>query len=243
MKTISVFHRIPLLFLLATVIFIAGCADWNNGFEEEILGRAPTPVDSPAPVRRASADTAKPALEASPAQGTPPELPSNSLMESGLTEKTINEATIEPMPVQTAPTPAQGQAIPLPVPPRPSAPVAPAPMQENAPIQVSEPAPVDSPREEPAVASPVVEPAPDTDVQRFRSIYQVSAFVHEDNAKSLRDMLSDRGHNATIEPSDVNGKTYYRVLVTLEGTTPEMLSELSEIGVTTPKLVTQTPLP
>ncbi len=274
-------HMILVLCLLAASMFIAGCADWNNGFEEDILGHTPAQVEAPPSKSRKPRYNDPKVEETSPVQlgsSSKPSSPSKSaplpeqsleqspattpspapLAETNLAEKSINEEPLAPAPLQGTP---QQEAYPPPA--QASAQTFSEPTQENtnatyaseAPIVSTEPSPAPMPSSpEPAqsqyAATSPPPPMPAGDVtpsspngERFRSVYQVSAFVHEDNAKSLRNMLSDRGHVAVVKPSDVNGKTYYRVIVTLEGTPQETAHELTEIGITKPQLVTQTPLP
>lgn len=91
---------------------------------------------------------------------------------------------------------------------------APAPV---APV-VEKPAPKPAPKAE-AVTPPAPKPEPASPAEpRHRYLFQTASFVKQSAAQSFQKTMRSQGLSAFLEEAQVKGRTWYRVLVAVEGT-------------------------
>lgn len=69
--------------------------------------------------------------------------------------------------------------------------------------------------------------------------YQTGSFAHEDNASSLAAMLSGQGYQSRVEPAQVNGKAYFRVVTIVPGPEYQASQSLAALGVSGPRLLSR----
>jgi cell division protein FtsN len=105
---------------------------------------------------------------------------------------------------------------------------------------VSRPEPVAGSRPEPKP-----EPEPSAADPRFDYVYQTAAFQQSDQARALHERIAGAGIDSSIEVSTVKGETWYRVLVSLRGTTTdavEVKKKLQAFGIQRPFIRSKKPL-
>jgi cell division septation protein DedD len=120
-----------------------------------------------------------------------------------------------------------------------SRPAAPQPPRTAPPPKPAEtPKPAASPAPTPVRADPAPAPAVAVQADKFRYIYQVAAFKEEDRATAFRNQTREKGFSAFYAEQPVNGETWFRVMVTLDGTLEEIERRRAEIE----KSVVETPL-
>ncbi len=79
----------------------------------------------------------------------------------------------------------------------------------------------------------------------FDYVYQVAAFQNDAQARTMQQRVHALGHASSVEVSTVNGEKWYRVLVSLRGTTEDavgMKQELQKLGIERPFIRTKKPL-
>ena len=132
----------------------------------------------------------------------------------------------QPRPAAKAPEPAKPSA-------QQAAPLA---KPEAAPVKAeSAPAKAES---APAKVEPAGTKETAPQAEKFRYIYQVAAFKEEDRAAISRDHFLGKGFSAFYAESQVNSETWFRVMVTLDGT----LEEIDQRKAALEKLAGKTPL-
>ncbi|TVR00123.1 MAG: SPOR domain-containing protein [Desulfovibrionales bacterium] len=113
--------------------------------------------------------------------------------------------------------------------PEPPAPSVPPPSHQVSPSQESPPAPP------PAPAATTPEPQQ----ERFEFVYQVASFQTEPQARALQQQIAAVGLRASVEAGLVDGRQWYRVLVTVrggQGEADQARARLQAIGVADPFL-------
>jgi len=200
--------------LAVLAVLLAGCSG-RTAFEKEILG---TPPESPPPATAAGSNIgqASPAerdLGVPPPEAVPPP-------QTGAPQPSVSTTSGEPLPPY-APAPYQTQ----PAHPAQPTPVYPSPAQ--TPVQTHSP-----------YSQAVQTGTPGSGLLTF----QVGSFAHEANAVSLRDVLTARGHQSSIDQGQTpQGKVFYRVYAKMAGTEPEARAALAALGVSDPTLVSGDP--
>ena len=133
-------------------------------------------------------------------------------------------------PAEKATAPAQAQ------------PQAQSPAQQPAPPPQAAPAPAPKP----AAPAPAPAQAPQPESQeRFTYIYQVASFTDQAQAKALSERIRGLGLSPTTEASEINGRTWHRVLVRFIGTAEEtqgMRDKLATLGLSQIIMRSKTPL-
>ena len=84
------------------------------------------------------------------------------------------------------------------------------------------------------LAEPLESAAP-----RFEFVYQVASFQNDSQARTLQQSIASAGLSASVEAGMVNGRQWYRVLVTVRGSQAEAdlaKSRLQELGIADPFL-------
>jgi len=116
----------------------------------------------------------------------------------------------------------------------------PRPKPTPEPVPKPTPKPVSEPTPRPADA-----PESSSSDPRFDYVYQTAAFQQSDQARALHERISRAGIDSSIEVSTVNGETWYRVLVSLRGTTTdavEVKKKLQAFGIQRPFIRSKKPL-
>ena len=63
--------------------------------------------------------------------------------------------------------------------------------------------------------------------QQYDYIYQIAAFYDQPTAARLEDRIKNKGLNASIEKSVTQDKTYYKVLVRINGPTQKRIDAMN----------------
>lgn len=79
----------------------------------------------------------------------------------------------------------------------------------------------------------------------FDYVYQIASFQNDAQARAMQQRVNALGHASSVEVSMVNGEKWYRVLVSLRGTTKDaagMKEELQKLGIERPFIRTKKPI-
>lgn len=79
----------------------------------------------------------------------------------------------------------------------------------------------------------------------FDYVYQIASFQNEAQARAMQQRVNALGHASSVEVSMVNGEKWYRVLVSLRGTTKDaaqMKQQLQKLGVERPFIRIKKPI-
>ena len=202
--------------LAVLAVLLAGCSG-RAAFEKEILG---APPESPPSATAAGSNVG----QTSPAErdlGAPPPPPEAAVpAQTGAPQPSVSTTSGEPLP-----------------------PYAPAPYQTQ-PAHTAQPAPVHpAPAQTPGQThSPYSQDTQAVTPGSGLLTFQVGSFAHEANAVSLRDVLTARGHQSSIDQGQTpQGKVFYRVYAKMAGTEPEARAALAALGVSDPTRVSGDP--
>lgn len=109
----------------------------------------------------------------------------------------------------------------------------------------------ETPKAPPPAAAPAVKQAPPPPPAplpvanapgadpRFRFVFQAASYNRREVAETTRQQIAAQGLSASLETADVRGTTWYRVLVTLDGTEKDAgtaMDRLAKAGVPKPLL-------
>jgi len=117
--------------------------------------------------------------------------------------------------------------------------------QAQTPAQQPTPAPQSAPASAPKPAAPAPVPPQQESQERFTYIYQVASFSDQAQAKALSERIKVLGLSASTEASEINGRTWHRVLVRFIGTAEEthgMREKLATLGLSQIIMRSKTPL-
>lgn len=129
-----------------------------------------------------------------------------------------------------------------------------APAQQQTPAQSPAQQPTPAPQAAPAPAPKPAAPAPapvpaqalqQESLERFTYIYQVASFSDQAQARALSERIKGLGLSASTEASEINGRTWHRVLVRFIGTAEEthgMREKLATLGLSQIIMRSKTPL-
>ncbi len=147
-------------------------------------------------------------------------------------------AKAPPPPAPKAQAPAAPKAPPAPaaIAPPSAAPQPPAAASPTPKPLTPAPAPAAQPPAPPAGQAAAVVPAPGAG-ERGTLTFQVGAYAHAENAKSLMATLQSRGFASRMEQGQINNRPYFRIYATKAGSRAELEAELLSLGVTEPRLV------
>lgn len=149
--------------------------------------------------------------------------------------ETLQERGSQPVPTvprrtePTRPTGQQGQQV---------APQARQPLEDRL-----SGAPQSTARTQPSIPSETPVPSfvapPETSGPRFEFVYQVASFQNDAQARSLQQSITSGGLLASVEAGVVNGRQWYRVLVTIRGSqadADQAKLRLQDLGISGPFL-------